>query len=114
MGVGTETKPGSVINQEMVCINGKCKAKMQKCAGHKCQTSYNHNVNINSLKSFGLQNHGHLRNRGSRGGFGSGFISDLFSWDPFGSMNGLFSNLFGGQKQKETNAQAIRRTTQRI
>lgn len=115
MGVGTGTKSGSVISQQMVCVNGKCKTKMQKCAGKNCQTSYNHNVNINSLKSFGLRSHGNLGYHGSRGGgFGSGFISDLFNWDPFGSMNGLFANIFGGQKNKESNTQAIQRLTQRI
>lgn len=107
---GLGTKSGRIISQETVCINGKCKSKTQNCSGRNCKTSYNHNVNINSIKTLGFKNHGF------HSGFGSGFISNLFKWDPFESMGGLFSNMFGEQKrsQKETNAQVIRRLGQRI
>ena len=107
---GSMAKSGSMISQETVCINGKCKSKMQNCSGKNCKVSYNNNVNINSLKT--LQHHGF------RGGSrtSSGFIADLLKWDPFDSMSNVFSDLFGGHKQiqKESNQQAIKRLTQKI
>lgn len=112
--LGTKTG-GNSITQETVCINGKCKSKMEKCAGNNCKVAYNNNVNMNNVKSLGLHN------QGFRKGFSSSFISDFLNWNPFNSMSGLFANLFGEQRSnsqkrmhKETTAQFNRRLGQSI